>query len=153
VIRKPQKRGLKREHANAQQGDRKMSIELQKAGMDLPSLSAALSNSASSVSQGAAVVSSEPPKPLVHVRPQVDIKIDAEQMRQNLELAISQLNQTLKDGGRGISFQMDSALHGPIVTVINDSTGEMIRQLPNAAVVSVAHNMQQLKGLFHNAIV
>jgi flagellar protein FlaG len=70
-----------------------------------------------------------------------------------LEQAISQLNQTLKDGGRGISFQMDSAINGPIVTVINDSTGEMIRQLPNAAVVSVAHNMQQLKGLFHNAIV
>ena len=135
------------------QGDRNMPIEFQKAGMDLPSLSAALSNSASGVSQGAPAMSTEPKKPLVHERPQVDIKIDVEQMRQNLEQAITQLNQTLKDGGRGISFQMDSALNGPIVTVINDSTGEMIRQLPNAAVVSVAHNMQQLKGLFHNAIV
>jgi hypothetical protein len=130
-----------------------MSIELQKAGMDLPSLSAAQSNSASNASQGSPVVSNERKQPLVHERPPVDIKIDVEQMRQNLEQAISQLNQTLKDGGRGISFQMDSAINGPIVTVINDSTGEMIRQLPNAAVVSVAHNMQQLKGLFHNAIV
>ena len=129
-----------------------MPIELQKAGMDLPSLSAALSNTASGVSQGTPVVSTEPKKPLVHERPQVDIKIDVEQMRQNLEQAITQLNQTLKDGGRGISFQMDSALNGPIVTVINDSTGEMIRQLPNAAVVSVAHNMQQLKGLFHTQL-
>jgi len=130
-----------------------MSIEVQKAGMDLLSLSAVQSNSASNASQSSPSVSNERKQPLVHERPPVDIKIDVEQMRQNLEQAISQLNQTLKDGGRGISFQMDSAINGPIVTVINDSTGEMIRQLPNAAVVSVAHNMQQLKGLFHNAIV
>jgi uncharacterized FlaG/YvyC family protein len=137
----------------AQQGDRKMSLELHKTGMDAASLPAAMGNQAMSGMLGSVAASTEPKKPLVQERPLVDIKVDVEQMRQNLEQAITQLNQTLKDGGRGISFQMDSALDGPIVTVINDSTGEIIRQLPNAAVVSVAHNMMQLKGLFHNAIV
>lgn len=129
-----------------------MSIELHKSSMDVATASAAMVTPNFGASQSGAV-SSEPRKPLVQERPLVDIKVDTEQMRQNLEQAITQLNQTLKDGGRGISFQMDSAIDGPIVTVMNDSTGEVIRQLPNAAVVSVAHNMQQLKGLFHNAIV
>ena len=129
-----------------------MSIELHKTTIDMVGSSVAVTSPGFGPSQGGAV-SAEPKKPLVQERPLVDIKVDVEQMRQNLEQAITQLNQTLKDGGRGISFQMDSALDGPIVTVMNDSTGEIIRQLPNAAVVSVAHNMQQLKGLFHNAIV
>jgi flagellar protein FlaG len=130
-----------------------MSIEINRSSMDLVSTPVAMpASSGLGVSQ-ATPISTEPRKPLVQERPLVDIKVDVEQMRQNLEQTISQLNQTLKDGGRGISFQMDSALNGPIVTVMNDSTGEVIRQLPNAAVVSVAHNMQQLKGLLHNAIV
>ena len=130
-----------------------MAIDFNRASLDVGSPSLAISAASSAGALQGKPVTTEPKKPLVQERPLVDIKVDVEQMRQNLEQTISQLNQTLKDGGRGISFQMDSALNGPIVTVMNDSTGEVIRQLPNAAVVSVAHNMQQLKGLLHNAIV
>ena len=85
--------------------------------------------------------------------PKVDIKIDTETMMKNLQNTLDQLNTELKDGGRGVSFSIDKALPTPVVIVRNSTTGEVIRQFPNEAVVSFADNLQGLKGLLANSIV
>jgi flagellar protein FlaG len=54
---------------------------------------------------------------------------------------------------RGLGFQIDEAVGGPVVTVRSADTGEVVRQIPNEAVVRIAHNIEKVKGLLLNARV
>ena len=85
------------------------------------------------------------------VRPQ--IQYDPEKLRSNLKAAIEDLNKQMASNGRQLGFHLDEALNGPVVTVRNSNTGEVIRQIPNEAVVKVAHTFESLKGLLHNSVV
>ena len=95
----------------------------------------------------------QPHKVFVSDIPKVNIKVDTESMMKNLQKTLDELNTELKDGGRGVSFSIDKALPEPVVVVKNSTTGEVIRQFPNEAVVSFADNLQGLKGLLANSIV
>lgn len=79
-----------------------------------------------------------------------EIKVDTERNQKNLEAAISQLNDSMRDGGRGLNFSADKALGRPVVTVTNQETGEVIRQIPNEVIVRVAHSIENIKGLLLN---
>ena len=80
--------------------------------------------------------------------PKAEVKIDTEQMKQNLDQAIRQLNDSMRDGGRNLAFAMDEVLGRAVIVVKKQDTGEVIRQIPNETVVRVAHSMDKLKGLF-----
>lgn len=104
-------------------------------------------------SEGVGASIDQPHKVYVTDIPKVDIKVDTETMMKNLQNTLDQLNNELKDGGRGVSFSIDKSLPAPVVVVKNSTTGEVIRQFPNEAVVSFADNLQGLKGLLANSIV
>ena len=99
------------------------------------------------------------PQPLAAERPQAspapqpkaEVRVNTEQMKQNLDQAIRQLNDSMRDGGRNLAFAMDEVLGRPIIVVKKEDTGEVIRQIPNEVVVKVAHSLDKLKGLFVNA--
>jgi len=82
--------------------------------------------------------------------PKAEIKVNAEEMKKNLDQAIGQLNDNMRDGGRNLAFAMDETLGRPVIVVKKEDTGEVIRQIPNEAVIKVAHNMEKLKGLLFN---
>ena len=82
--------------------------------------------------------------------PKADVQVDSQRMKQNLEVAIDRLNKQMKESSRGLNFSIDEKLGRPVVTVRNESTGEVVRQIPNEVVVRVAHNIDALKGLLHN---
>ena len=82
--------------------------------------------------------------------PKPEIKFDAEHARKNLEEAIQNLNDMMKDSGRTLSFSMDVKLGRPIVFVKNMANGDVIRQIPSEVVVRVAHGIEDFKGLLHN---
>lgn len=96
--------------------------------------------------QAAAAAVVAPPK-------KAEIKLDTETMRKNLQEAIDRINQMMRDGGRGLNFSIDDKLSGPIIVVRNQDSGEVIRQIPNEVVVRVAHSIEDLKGMLHNASV
>ena len=89
------------------------------------------------------------PKPVLHA----PAKDDSAKMAQNLKVAIEQINNALKDGGRGLSFVLDPAVDQPIVKVMREDTGEVIRQYPNEAVVRVAHSIEKLKGVLFEGLI
>lgn len=89
------------------------------------------------------------PKPVLHA----PAKDDSAKMAQNLKVAIEQINNVLKDGGRGLSFVLDPAVDQPIVKVMREDTGEVIRQYPNEAVVRVAHSIERLKGVLFEGLI
>lgn len=77
-------------------------------------------------------------------------KVDPVQMMQELQEAVHKLNEEMKKNGRELDFSMDKVLDYPVVTVKNSVTGEVIRQIPNETTIRIAHNLAELKGLFHN---
>jgi flagellar protein FlaG len=92
-----------------------------------------------------------PETPKVLAPKAVAIKFDASEVRQNLQEAVSMLNQQMASSKRGLGFQIDEAVGGPVVTVRSADTGEIVRQIPNEAVVRIAHNIEKVKGLLLNA--
>ena len=82
--------------------------------------------------------------------PKAEIKVNVEQMKKNLDQAIGQLNDNMRDGGRNLAFAMDEVLGRPVIVVKKEDTGEVIRQIPNEVVIKVAHSMDKLKGLLLN---
>lgn len=79
--------------------------------------------------------------------PKAEVKVNTEQMKQNLDQAIRQLNDTMRDGGRNLAFSMDETLGRPVIVVKKQDTGEIVRQIPNEVVIKVAHSLDKLKGL------
>ena len=92
-----------------------------------------------------------PETPKVMAPEPVAIKFDASEIRQNLQEAVSMLNQQMASTNRGLGFRIDEAVGGPVVTVRSADTGEVVRQIPNEVVVRVAHNIEKMKGLLLNA--
>ena len=66
---------------------------------------------------------------------------------EDLETAINELNQALRSRDSTVSFSIDDALGKDIVSVFNDNTGELIRQLPQKEVLSAARNIDRMIGL------
>ncbi len=78
-------------------------------------------------------------------------KLDPIELQKNLSQSIERLNKMMLQNGRNLSFAIDPSLEIPIITVKNEQTGEIVRQIPTQAVVSIAHNLDALKGILLNA--
>jgi flagellar protein FlaG len=87
----------------------------------------------------------------VQTPPPPRIEYDPTKLRENLQSAIEHLNKQLASSGRNLGFSMDEVMNRPIVTVRSTQTGEVIRQIPSEAVIKVAHTLDALKGLLHDA--
>ena len=85
--------------------------------------------------------------------PKAEINVNVEQMKKNLDQAIGQLNDNMRDGGRNLAFAMDETLGRPVIVVKKEDTGEVIRQIPNEVVVKVSHSIEDLKGMLHNEVI
>lgn len=88
--------------------------------------------------------------PKVQLPKPVEIKVDIEKMKTSLKESLEKINQLMRDGGRNLSFSMDEKLGGLVIMVKNADTGEIVRQIPSDAVVRMAHNIDEFKGLLHN---
>jgi flagellar protein FlaG len=92
-----------------------------------------------------------PEKPNVQVPKPVDIHFDPSELQKNLQDMVHMLNQQINANNRGLGFQVDQAIDGPVVTVRSSDTGEVVRQIPSETVVEIAHNIERMKGLLFNA--
>jgi flagellar protein FlaG len=90
--------------------------------------------------------------PKVQAPKPIEIKVDLEKLKANLQESLQKLNETMRDGGRNLSFHMDEQLGGLVVQVKNADTGEVVRQIPNEMVVRMAHNFDAVKGVLHNEL-
>ena len=61
--------------------------------------------------------------------------------------AIEVLNETLASKDRSIRFRVDETIDRSIITVVDEKTGEVVRQLPSEEMLQVAHNIESLKGI------
>jgi flagellar protein FlaG len=121
-----------------------------RGGAGVAAMRPSASAHASSLAPGSSAIQI-PETPKVLAPKPVAIKFDASEIRQNLQDAVTMLNQQISSTKRGLGFQIDEAVGGPVVTVRSSETGEVIRQIPNEVVVRLAHNIEKVKGLLLNA--
>ena len=70
-----------------------------------------------------------------------------EKLRDQLERTIESINVDLKLSETNLSFAVDKVSDRVLVSVVNEDTGETVRQVPAEAILKVAHNIEALKGV------
>lgn len=80
----------------------------------------------------------------------VDLGYDPNKERADLQKAIDQLNDQMKDKNRDLSFSLDERINRTIITVKKLETGEVVRQIPTEEFVKLAHSLEDMKGLLFN---
>jgi flagellar protein FlaG len=103
--------------------------------------------------QGAAKSVPEITRPKIVPIERPQIKVDVEGAKKRLDQAIRIMNERMEDGGRGLAFKIDNSLNRPVVTVTNQETGEVVRQIPNEVIIRMARSIDQTKGNLLNAKV
>jgi flagellar protein FlaG len=66
-----------------------------------------------------------------------------EAQREELDDAVSQLNDFVQNVQRDLQFEVDNELGQTIVKVVDQSTKEVIRQIPDELALRLAENLQQ----------
>ena len=64
-----------------------------------------------------------------------------------LDNALEKLTQLADNSGRALGFSKDQAVSGPVITVTDKDTGEVVRQIPTEVIVRLAHSIEKMKGL------
>lgn len=90
--------------------------------------------SSNSPGNAATLVAIEPPTPLAEMIP-------------TLEEAVDFLSETVKKENVALDFRIDEILNRPVVTVISEETGEIVRQLPQEEVLRAVRNIESMKGI------
>ena len=75
---------------------------------------------------------------------------DPVEMQRQVEEAVQWLNQQVEKLGRSIGFSVDSVAGRNVVTVRDKTSGEVVRQFPDEAILRVAHSIETLKGVLYN---
>jgi len=73
--------------------------------------------------------------------------------RKEIEQALAELKKLADNSGRSLGFSQDKAVSGPVITVTDNDSGKVIRQIPAEVVVRVAHSIEQMKGLLFDQIL
>ncbi len=79
-----------------------------------------------------------------------EVGADLQNLHKSIEASVERLNAMMKDSGRNLNIGIDKALGGPVVTVRNLESGEVVRQIPNEVVVKMAHSIEAFKGWLHD---
>ncbi len=66
-----------------------------------------------------------------------------EAQREQLDDAVSQLNDFVQNVQRDLQFEVDNDLGQTVVKVVDQSTREVIRQIPDEVALRLAENLQQ----------
>jgi uncharacterized FlaG/YvyC family protein len=80
----------------------------------------------------------------------VELSVDPRQMAEKLKQVLAEANQQMANSNVSLGFSMNEAINGPVVTVKNLQTGEVVRTIPNEVVIRVAQSIHSLKGVLFN---
>jgi len=106
---------------------------------------------AEKISDSAALKATAVQKPQsIQAPAKAEMTLDVKQQEKLVAEAISKLNEQAKAGNQQLGFRMDPHINGPVITVHNTHTGELIRTIPSEEVLRVAKSIDSLKGVIFN---
>ena len=80
------------------------------------------------------------------------LRVNVAENQRNLEEAIRRLNDQMRSNNRDLAFAIDRKVDRTVITVRSAQSGEVVRQIPDDAVLRVAHSIEDIKGLLLNAV-
>lgn len=80
------------------------------------------------------------------------LQVDVAEKQRNLEEAIQRLNDQMRSNNRDLAFAIDRKIDRTIITVRSAQSGEVVRQIPDEAVLRVAHSIEDIKGMLLNTM-
>ncbi|MED5443856.1 MAG: flagellar protein FlaG [Pseudomonadota bacterium] len=75
------------------------------------------------------------------------LEVSPTQMIDAVKAAVETLNARMKDSSRSLEFSMDEVARRSVIRVIDKSSGDIIRQLPNEDVLRAVRNIELLRGI------
>jgi flagellar protein FlaG len=100
-------------------------------------------NASDLAGSSAAVSQVENPQVTSEVSKAEKLQARNEATREQLDDAVSQLNDFVQNVQRDLQFEVDNDLGQTIVKVVDQSTKEVIRQIPDELALRLAENLQQ----------
>lgn len=73
------------------------------------------------------------------------------QDRAKLQEAIVRLNEHMQKSSTQLAFSVDDSINQVVVLVKNQATGNVVRQIPNEAALSMAHHFEELRGFLQDS--
>lgn len=74
-------------------------------------------------------------------------EVSPTQMIDAVKAAVETLNARMKDSSRSLEFSMDEVAKRSVIRVIDKTSGDIIRQLPNEDVLRAVRNIEVLRGI------
>ena len=85
---------------------------------------------------------------------EVEMKlVDAEENKERLENSVQRLNELVSSVQRDLQFSIDQQSGKTVITVLDSTTEEVVRQIPSEEVLALARNIETLKGVLFSAEV
>ena len=100
-------------------------------------------NASDLAGSSAAVNQAQNPQVTSEVSKAEKLQARSEAQREQLDDAVSQLNDFVQNVQRDLQFEVDNDLGQTIVKVVDQSTKEVIRQIPDELALRLAENLQQ----------
>ena len=111
-------------------------------GTDRNDQGATRRSSGSGGSQGAPVLKPVASAQGGQTRPE-SLQPDSEALREDLDEAVSRLNDFVQSVQRDLEFEVDDDSGRTVVRVIDQQTDEVVRQIPDELALRLAENLQQ----------
>lgn len=64
---------------------------------------------------------------------------------------VDMLQKAIPANSNSLRFRIDEVLDRPVVSVIDEKSGELIRQLPSDEVIRAAHNIEKMRGIIFDS--
>lgn len=81
-----------------------------------------------------------------NIKLESDSSSPAEDANMTLEQAITKLQEFVQGMQRDLNFSVDAESGRTVVKVIDSSSDEVVRQIPSETVLSLARNLERIKG-------
>ena len=102
---------------------------------------------ASVVANGAKPLDTSVHKPEIVSIKKADLAVDPVEMQKKLKKILEEANQHMANSKVQLGFSMNQAISGPVITVKNLQSGEVVRTIPSEEVLRVAKSIDSLKGV------
>ena len=76
-----------------------------------------------------------------------EITFSQDELKEMLEFA----NKALEGANNSLRFQFNDSVEIPIVTVVDQSSGQVIRQLPSEEIIRIAESIESMRGVLFDS--
>jgi flagellar protein FlaG len=77
----------------------------------------------------------------------VEAAKNLEMIRERLEEISTSLNEEMTIRSKNLKFSVDDITNRMLITVLEEDSGKIIKQIPSEAILKAAHNLEALKGI------